>query len=107
VPPDCPAELVQRMGADILAKIERRWPKRHHALGRCLVWKGARQQSAAGKVYGKHYDKDIGKSDLAHCIVWRRCYGAIPRGLDVDHKCNIALCERPDHLQLLTNPDAH
>lgn len=27
VPPDCPEELVQKMGADILAKLERRWPR--------------------------------------------------------------------------------
>ena len=37
-----PAELLERMGADILAKVERRWPKQHHELGPCLVWTGAR-----------------------------------------------------------------
>ncbi len=50
LPPDCPAELLAKMGADILAKVERRWPKRHHELGPCLVWTGALQQSAAGNL---------------------------------------------------------
>jgi hypothetical protein len=31
--------------------------------------------------------------------------GPIPRGLDVYHKCDVGLCQRPDHLQLLTKPD--
>ncbi len=52
LPPDCPAELLAKMGADILAKVERRWPKRHHELGPCLVWTGALQQSAAGNLSG-------------------------------------------------------
>jgi hypothetical protein len=110
VPPDCPVELVEKMGADIIAKVERRWSRQHHELGPCLVWTGAQQQAAAGKVYGKHYDAAIGRSDQAHRIVWRRVYGSIPRGpngkpLEVDHKCDITLCQRPDHLQLLTKGD--
>jgi len=39
VRPDYPRELVEKMGADILAKVERRWPKRHHERGR--AWCGA------------------------------------------------------------------
>jgi hypothetical protein len=85
--------------------LERHWPKRHHELGPCLVRTGARQQAAAGKVYGKHYDATIGKSDLAHRIVWRRVYSAIPLGLDIDHRCEVTLCEPPDHLRLLTKGD--
>ncbi len=106
VPPHCPRELLERMGADILAKVDRRWPRRHHALGPCLVWTGAQQQAAAaGKVYGKHYDATIGRSDQAHRIVWRRVYGPIPNGLTVDHLCRISLCQRPDHLELVTRAE--
>ena len=91
VPPDCPQELIERMGVDILARVDRRWSRKHHELGPCLVWTGARQQSAAGKVYGKHYDKDIGKSDLAHRIVWRRCYGLF-RAAWTSTTCAISRC---------------
>jgi hypothetical protein len=38
VPPDCSDYLKVLMGEDILAKCERRWPRRHHELGPCLVW---------------------------------------------------------------------
>ena len=41
--------------------------------------------------------------------MWRRVYGPIPKGpngtLEVDHRCDITLCQRPDHLQVLTKPD--
>jgi hypothetical protein len=101
VPPDCPQELVEKMGADILAKVERRWPKRRHELGPCLVWTGPKGPDAETGPYGRMYDAAIGKTDYVHRIVWRRAYGPIPAGLDVDHQCNVALCQRPDHLQLL------
>ncbi|MCA1647262.1 MAG: HNH endonuclease [Chloroflexi bacterium] len=103
VPPDCPAELLERMGADVLGKVERRWPRRWHALGPCLVWRdGEPTIKAAGGVYGRIYDVEISRSDYPHRVVWRRVYGPIPRGLTVDHKCNVTLCQRPDHLRLLT-----
>jgi hypothetical protein len=105
VPPDCPAELLERMGADILAKVERRWPRRHHHLGPCLVWTGARGPDARRGPYGRMYNAAIGRSDYVHRVVWRRCYGPIPAGLEVDERCDVALCARPDHLQLLPKAD--
>jgi hypothetical protein len=99
------------MGADILAKVERRWPKRHHELGPRLVWRaGEPTVQAATGVYGRIYDPAIKRSDLAHLVVWRRVYGPIPKGpsgkpLEVDHKCDVTLCQRPDHLRVLSGPD--
>ena len=94
------------MGADILAKCERRWSRKHHELGPCSVWReGEPTIKAAGNVYGRVYDAAIGKSDYAHRVVWRRRYGPIPAGLTVDHLCEVALCQRPDHLQLLSRGD--
>jgi hypothetical protein len=97
VPPDCPPEL--------LAKVVRRWPKRHHELGPCLVWTGPRGHDAQRGPYGRLYDAAIGRTDYTHRVVWRRCYGPIPRGQDVDHLCGVALCQRPDHLELVTKPE--
>jgi hypothetical protein len=57
VPPDCPRELVDKMGADILAKVERRWSKQRHELGPCLVWRdGEPTIKAAAGLYGRLYD---------------------------------------------------
>lgn len=107
VPPDWPAELVELMGADILAKVDRRWPKRHHGLGPRLVWRDgeAHGPDAQTGPYGRIYDPALKRTDYAHRWCERRVYGPIPVGLDVDHLCKVTLCQRPDHLQLLTKPD--
>jgi hypothetical protein len=47
------AELVEKMGADVLGKVERRWPVKHHALGACLVWTGAKGPHATKGPYGR------------------------------------------------------
>src|SRR5258708_6177082 len=96
VPPDRPAELLTKIGAGLLSKCERRWPKRRHELGPCLVWTGPRGPDAERGPYGRTYDAAIGKTDYMHRIVWRRCFGPIPKGKDVDDVCNVGLCERPD-----------
>jgi hypothetical protein len=69
------------------------------------VWTGPKGPDAETGPYGRIYDAAIGKTDYVHRVVWRRCFGSIPTGKDVDHKCVVALCQRPDHLQLLTKPD--
>jgi hypothetical protein len=103
VPPDCPPDLVEKMGGDILAKVERRWPRRHHELGLCFVWTGI-TVSNAGR-YGWMWDPALKRMDVTHRIVWRRVYGPIPAGLEVDELCEVSLCVRPDHLDLKTKRD--
>jgi hypothetical protein len=67
------------------------------------VWReGENIYRAAGGIYGRMYDQKIRKSDYAHRVVWRRVYGPIPQGLTVDHLCEITLCQRPDHLDLVS-----
>ncbi|MBV9322865.1 MAG: HNH endonuclease [Chloroflexi bacterium] len=104
VPPHCPPELLEKVGADVLARVEKLWPKRHHELGPCLVWTGAKGPDAEKGPYGRLYDAQLGKTDYVHKVVWRRVYPDQPieRGQDVDHKCEVTLCARPDHLRLLT-----
>src|SRR5205807_922217 len=90
------------------AKVERRWVSKRRELGPCLVWTGPTQNDAGR--YGWMYDAAIGRMDVSHRVVWRRVYGPIPTGpngktLEVDHKCDITLCQRPDHLRLLTKGD--
>jgi hypothetical protein len=94
---------------DILANVERRWPRKYHELGPCLVWTGPTlsNEGVYGWMYGWMYDTALKRMDVAHRVVWRRCFGAIPKGpsgktLEVDHRCDVTLCQRPDHLQLLS-----
>jgi hypothetical protein len=107
VPPHCPPELLEKMGADILARVDKLWPKRHHELGPCLVWTGAKGPDAETGPYGRVYDAALGKTDYVHKVVWRRAYPDEPiaRGQDVDHLCEVPLCARPDHLRLLSKGD--
>ncbi len=104
-PPECPPELLQKF-ADVVDKVERGWSMHHRELGLCLLWrKGEPTIKAAGGLYGRLYDPEIGRSDAAHRVVWRRVYGDIPDGMTVDHLCEMTLCERPDHLVLVSVPE--
>jgi hypothetical protein len=107
VPPHCPPQLLEKMGADILARVDKLWPKRHHELGPCLVWTGAKGPNAEDGPYGRVYDAVLAKTDYVHKVVWRRVYPDKPiaRGQDVDHMCEVPLCARPDHLRLLSKGD--
>ena len=100
MPPDCPVELVERMAMDVVSRCERRWPRKHHELGPCLVWTGAKGPDADKGPYGRLYDPSIGRTDYVHLVVWRRVYPdqRIPRGWTVDHLCEVGLWARPDHL---------
>jgi hypothetical protein len=70
------------MGADILAMVERRWSKRHHELGPCLVWReGEPTVQAATGVYGRIYDPAIKRSDWRTWWCGGACTGQFRGGL--------------------------
>lgn len=100
VPPECPEDLLERIGADVLAKVERRFVSERRELGPCLIWREGEPTLKDG-LYGRIYDPKIKRSDAAHLVVWRRVYGPIPEGLTVDHLCWQTLCQRPDHFELV------
>lgn len=41
----------------------------------------------------------------AHRFIYRMTYGEVPKGLVLDHKCNVRSCVNPDHLKPSTQRD--
>lgn len=41
----------------------------------------------------------------AHVVSYELTYGPIPEGLEIDHKCRVRLCVRPDHLEAVTHSE--
>src|SRR5262245_18060448 len=62
----------------------------------CWEWHGA--TDAAG--YGRF---KAFKQNYAHRVAYPYFIGAIPKGLDVAHKCRVRHCVSPFHLQVVTH----
>jgi hypothetical protein len=41
-----------------------------------------------------------GKEQRAHRFIYRECFGEIPKGLVVRHKCDVRACINPEHLEI-------
>ena len=64
--------------------------------GDCIEWTGA----TVGHGYG--YMAAGGRMVYAHRFAWERERGAIPEGMQVNHKCWNVLCVRIAHLELVS-----
>lgn len=99
----CPQELLEAMGDDVLAQVQERFVSPHRKLGPCLVWTGV--LLLPRREYGRLYDPTLKRSDASHRVVWRRVFGPIREGMTVEHTCKVTLCQRPDHLELVSKPE--
>lgn len=59
----------------------------------CWIWTGAVHKSGYGNI------KWLGKSTVAHRVVYSLLKGELQTGLVLDHLCNVKLCVNPDHLE--------
>lgn len=65
--------------------------------GDCLIWQGAKRSNGYGvTVY-------IGTQTTTHRVIYTLIHGALPKGVEVDHKCNRRDCINPEHLQAVTH----
>jgi len=62
----------------------------------CWIWQGAIHPSKYGSIKWK------GKATMAHRVVYEIVKGEIPKGLVLDHLCNVKLCVNPDHLEAVS-----
>jgi hypothetical protein len=72
-------------------------PEHNPELGRCHLWCGSINKHGYGTI-GDGY-----KVFKVHRLAWERAYGPIPTGRQIDHRCFVRHCVRPDHLRLATS----
>ena len=65
----------------------------------CWLWTGSKVNGNYGMV------RFNGKQHLTHRLSWILTFGAIPKGLNCLHKCDVPNCVRPDHLFIGTALD--
>ncbi len=66
----------------------------------CWLWTGGR--IGKSKQYGSF---GVGKTWLAHRWIWTQLNGQIPIHHEIDHRCGVGHCVRPDHLELVTQKE--
>lgn len=78
------AEAMER----IFAKVE--------VTGFCWLWTAAKTTDGYGltTLYGR--------AECAHRATWKLLMGEIPKGLQLDHLCEVRACVNPDHLEPVT-----
>ena len=73
---------------------KRFWSKVKRTEYGCWLW----QSTTNSTGYGRFVQN--GKYLRAHRVVWEMCYGPIPDGFVVMHRCDTPSCVKPEHLKL-------
>ena len=62
----------------------------------CWIWIGAIKSNGYGEF---HFNR---KTVHAHRWYYEHCFGAVPKGLELDHRCRVRCCVNPYHLEPVT-----
>lgn len=82
-------------GRTVIPPEERFWPKVDKS-GDCWLWTAGKFPDGYGSF---RFD---GVMTGSHRVSYELTYGAIPAGMEIDHRCRNRLCVRPDHLRAVT-----
>jgi len=98
-------DLRRNNGSPLIAKkfcgsLEERFWHQVKKSDDCWLWVGAMMRNGYGQIKGENR-KTIG----AHRVSYLIAYGAIPKGMNVLHKCDTPQCVNPSHLFLGTHRD--
>lgn len=63
--------------------------------GGCHLWMGHRTVDGYGQFR-------VGTVVYAHRYAYEQVHGTIPKGMQIDHICNLRFCVNPLHLQMVT-----
>lgn len=63
----------------------------------CWLWSGAWSERGYGVV------RKNKRLMFAHRLSYEMTNGKVPKGLELDHKCRVKCCVRPDHLEAVTH----
>lgn len=76
-------------------------PEYDTSLGNCWIWTSA--QDSHG--YGTFHFGERNSVIKAHRYSFMTQIGKLPTNMELDHKCRVTLCIRPNHLELVTHKE--
>ena len=68
----------------------------------CWLWTGGCTKLGYPKFHIPKAGSATRRNVYAHRYAYEFCVGPIPKGLTIDHLCEIKLCVRPEHLEPTT-----
>ena len=81
------------------ADIEVRFAEKVLLAEDCWLWLGARSSTGYGVF------RAYGRVVKAHGFAYERFVDDVPKGLELDHLCNVRHCVNPDHLEPVTHTE--